>query len=286
LKLAEYRLGLSESGKIEELNNLRIRLSANEAKLLNLQAEKSSLVVEIERLETRNKELCQAALEKRRTRTQGMKFETFSVKDGRTFKNAIITAVGDSGVAFRHENGAARLRYAELTEDQRLFFGLDEKASLAAEDRERRLALAYELSIDMELEAMRDKASETRIEPVVARNKSRAMIAATSNHENETRPLAQSARPFGSGSSYRRWYGYSGYRSYRPVYRYVYQYPSATNPFCPVTRPCSPSSGVRSGTLPSGTLPSGTLPSGTLPSGTLPSGTLPSETLPSATTNP
>lgn len=242
LKLGEYRLRLSETGQKKELDDLKILLSENEVRLLNLQSEKSALFAEIERLEARNRELSQAALEQRRARAQGMNFETFSAKDGRTFKNAIITVVDDSGVAFRHEHGAARLRYAELSEEQRQFFGLEEQASLAAEDRERRQALAYELSIDMELEAMRDHASEARAESFTARNHdytaSRALMAASNDHK-EARPLAQPARVLGSGSSYRRWYGYSGYRSYRPVYRYVYQYP-VQNPFCPAPKVRSP----------------------------------------------
>lgn len=254
LKLGEYRLGLSESGKRKELDDLKILLSENEVRLFNLQSEKSALVAEIERLESRNRQLCQAALEQRRSRAQGMNFETFSAKDGRTFKNAIITVVDDSGVAFRHEHGAARLRYAELSDEQRLFFGLEEEASLAAENRERKQALAYELSIDMELEAMRDQESQERAEPFTTRNNdytaSRTLMAA-SNDQREARPLAQPARTFGTGSLYRRLYGYSSYRSYRPVYRYVYQYPSVPNPFCPPSKARSQSSGFPSGTCPS-----------------------------------
>jgi hypothetical protein len=156
-------------------------------------------------------------------------------------------------VAFRHEHGAARLRYTELSDDQRLIFGLEEEAALAAEDRERRQALAYELSIDMELEAMRDRESEARADSIAAENNnflaSRSLMA-NPNHQREIRPLAQPARAFGSGSSYRRHYNYSGYRFYRPAYRYVYRHPPAVNPFCSSYRIRKQSSGFSSEACP------------------------------------
>lgn len=254
LKLGEYRLGLSDSAQWKDWDDLKIVISENEVRLWNLQSEQSALTDEIERLETRNKELGRTALEQKRSRAQGIKFETFPAKDGRTFKNVTITLVDDSGVAFRHDHGAARLRYAELSDDQRSFFGLEEEAALAAEDREHRQSLAYELSIDMELEAMRGRESEERPDPIAPTNNnflaSRSLLA-PSNHQREIRPLAQPARTFGSGSTYRRHYNYSGYRSYRPFYRYVYRYPPTANPFCPSSRTRSQSSGFSTGVCPS-----------------------------------
>lgn len=253
LKLGEYRLGVSETAKARELDGLKIRLSKNENRLRDLRTEKSALAGEIRSLETRGKELARTALAQKRARSQGMEFETLSATDGRIFKNATITLVDDSGVAFRHEHGAARLRYAELSDEQHLIYGLEEKAALAAEDRECRQALAYELSIDMELEAMRDKEGEERADSMAARSNnflvSRPFMA-TPNHQREIRPLAQPARTFGSGSSYRRHYNYSGYSYYRPTYHYVYRHTPAVNPFCSSFQIRKQSSGFSSAACP------------------------------------
>jgi hypothetical protein len=239
LQLAEYRLGLNESGDFQELERLQSLLSEMEVRLWNLQSDQSALINDIGRMEIRNAELCRTALEKQRARARGMNFASFSVRDGRNFTNVSVTGVDDSGVAIRHEHGAARLRYAELSDEQRLFFGLEEAGALVAEDHERREALAYELSIDLELEAMRERERKESADSIAERNNdfqpSRALMAA-SNYQHETRPLAQPARSFGSGSSYRRWYGYSGYR-YRSVYSYVYRDPSVSNPFCGSPQP-------------------------------------------------
>ena len=235
LKLGQYRLGLFESGKVEELERLKGVLTANEARLKALEADKSALTDEITRLAARNTESFRIAREAQRARSKGAKFETLATRDGRTFKNATVSAVDESGVAIRHEHGAATLRYAELSDEQRRFFGLEESAALAAEDRERREALAYEQSIAEELEAMREQEESLAAigETFNSSRASSSSLAALSRPQTETRALAQPAKPFGSGSVYRRWYGYSGYRSYRPVYRYVYRYPTARVPSCP-----------------------------------------------------
>lgn len=235
LKLGEYHLGLSNDSEWKDFDALKILLSENEVRLWNLQSEKSALLAEIKRLETHNVEMARAALEQKRSRARGMKFETLSARDGRIFNKATITMVADSGVAFRHEHGAARLRYAELSDEQRLFFGMEEYAALAAEFRERTQEIACELSLNLEIETLRDRDSQTRATPITKRNNdgmaSRSLMAA-SNDQQETRPLARPARPFGSGSFHRSWSLYSGYRSYRPVYRYVFRSHSARNHFC------------------------------------------------------
>lgn len=244
-KLAEYRLGLSESGKAGELENLKTLLSESGDRLLHLHAEKSALNAEIERLASRNDELSRVALGRKRSRARGMEFEAFASRDGRIFKNATITEVDDSGVAFRHEHGAARLRYAELSDEQRLFFGLDKSAALAAEQQERREALAYERRIDAELAAMQasdERAAALEERESVSRTSSSMLMASSS--QSQLRELAQPARPFGRGTSYRRYYNYSGYRSYRPVYHPVYSYTAAPNPFCPPSRPRVQQSGA------------------------------------------
>lgn len=222
LKLCEYRLGRTVPGGAKELAELQSRLSANEAGLCRLQADKSGLTAEIASLETRNHQMGRMVLEKKRSAVRGMKFDTFPARDGRMFNNATIILVEDSGVEFRHEHGAARLRYGELSDQQRLFFGLEESAALAAEERERTEALAYERHIDLELEAVLKR--ETH--PVML-DGMKGALSPVSFHKPVISELSKPAKPVGGASFYRNYHGYYGYRSHRPVYRYVYRHVAA-----------------------------------------------------------
>lgn len=141
--------------------------------------------------------------------------------------------VDDSGVLIRHDNGAARLGYADLSNEQRLFFGIEESSALAAEERERKEALQYEQSIDMQMAAIKAK-EKTAASRNVVEDELRAMRArvATASKPREPSLLSQPARPFGTGSIYRRRPGYSSYGYYRPAYRFVQVVPSSPNPFC------------------------------------------------------
>lgn len=239
LELARYRLDRHAPGELPELESLNRLLKESDVSLRDLRQDQSTLTVEIEEMERRNDDISRLALQSQRSRAQGMKFDSLPTRDGRTFRNVSISGVDDSGVSVRHEHGAARLRYAELSDEQRLFFGLEETTALAAEDREHEEALAYERGIDLELDAIREREREERKKLIANTNKAPQVSSsqmAASSYQHAARPLAQPARSFGSGSSYRRWYGYSGYRYYRPTYYYVYRQPSVPNPFCSSAR--------------------------------------------------
>lgn len=235
LKLAEYRLGMTGSGDsngVSELERVEGNLRDLNQRTAALRRDRSALDAEVNELDVRNKELVRLAVQKLRMKSVGRKFDTLVVNNGRTFENASITGVDDGGVAIRHAHGTARLRYSDLSAEQCALFGLDEGTAQAAEDRERREAIAYERRIDEELDAMREK--EEQIAAVARRSEeakvSRSLVAANTSTK-ETSPLAKPASQVGRGSTYRYSYGYSGYRSYRPRYRYVYYYPAARNPF-------------------------------------------------------
>lgn len=233
LKLAEYRLGRISPGDLAESGRWEGEVRATGEKLRTLKQIRLSLSIEIKEMAARNDELCQTAIRNQRTKSMALKFESFSVKDGRTFRNVSVTGVDDAGVAIRHEDGAARLRYADLSAEHRALFGLEEEAALAAEAREHREALAYERGIDLEMQAVRER--DQLAAAVTQRNNdsraSRSLLAASPSPSRESGMLSRPATPFGTGSIYRR-YGDSGYRSYQPNYRYVYYYPSTPNPFC------------------------------------------------------
>lgn len=238
LKLAEYRLGLTPSGNPGELERVENHQRELDQRAQALLRQRSALNAEIKMLEARNEELARLAIQNLRMKSLGRTFDTFSVNDGRTFEKVSITGVDDSGVAIRHAHGTARLRYAELSADQRASFGLEERSALAAEDQERRELLAYERRIDEEMDALREK--EERIAAVAMKSEDSKIadsIMARNSSSQETRPLAQPASPFGRGC--RSSYGQYRYRTYRPTYRYVYYYPVTPNPFY-APRACRP----------------------------------------------
>lgn len=235
LKLAEYRLGMTGSdgcNGVAELQRVEGNLRDLNVRALALRRDRSALDSEVRELEFRNRETERLAVQNLRMKSVGRTFDTLAVNNGRTFENVSVTGVDDGGVAIRHEHGTARLRYSDLSAGQCALFGLDESSALAAEDRERRESIAYERRIDEELDAMRE--NEEQIAAVARKSEEadfpRALMTANTT-TRETSPLAKPATRVGRGSSYRYSDGYSGYRSYRPRYRYVYYYRAPRNPF-------------------------------------------------------
>jgi hypothetical protein len=233
LKLCEYKLGLIKTDEVSDFGHFEALVAESADRIRVLRKDLSALRAEVESMELRNDEFCRNAVENQRANALARKFDSLSVKDGRSFFKVSIAGVSDGGVSIRHEHGTARLRYAELTDEQRQLFGLEEDSALAAEEQERQELLAYEQEFEVEMDKVREieeravasasarQAEESRI--------SRSLLAAASA-SRDSRPLAQPATPVGSGSTYRRWYGY---RSYQPTYRYVYYYPTGRNAYCP-----------------------------------------------------
>lgn len=228
LKLAEYRYGGDRTGDAGDPALIRDRLRGQERTKQDLLRSRSDLTAEIGYLENQLGEFARADIRKRRQDAVGGKHDTLTLVDGRVFKNVTVSAVEDGGVAIRHEDGAARLGFEDLTAAQRDDFGLEESSALAAREREAREALAYERQLDEELEVLRGKqelaaAEQRRRED----DRESRMLTARNTTEPRVSPLSKPATSFGSNS----WSSRSYYRSYRPAYRYVYTYPSAPNPF-------------------------------------------------------
>lgn len=223
LKLAEYRMGATNAGDAGELSRIHRNLDGLQKRVRDLQQSRNILEAEIMDMESRNAEYARAAIHNRRMEVIGGKFDSLTLKDGRILEKVTVVSVDDSGVALRHEHGAARLRYADLTSRQQAFFGLEADSALAAEAREQVAASAYEKQLDAELQVVRGK--EEQRERDLARRDEQLRISssflARNSVSNYTRPLAKPATQVGNGSWSRGWY-----RSYRPTYRYVY-YPSA-----------------------------------------------------------
>ncbi len=222
LELKEYRYQRADSGSIQELEQLQVSNESNRKRLVDLSRKQTTLTAEVDSMESQLLAVGEQWVTKQRQMAIGKKFKEFPVADGRTFKNATVAAVDDAGVTIRHEDGSARLSYADLDDRQRLFFALDENASIAAQEEEKRQASAYEQWIDSTVaanQAKDERASlEARREEQRIRSE-RSLIAARQMSDSGTRALGQPARSFGSGYSG----GYGSYSSYsRPSYHYVY----------------------------------------------------------------
>ncbi len=162
----------------------------------------------------------------RRDLAIGLETERLVVRDGRSFDKVRIVSVDDGGVSIRHEQGAARLRYADLTPEQQAKFGMDAALAAAAEKRERQEIAAYDQW--HEAETAKSGQTERRGAALAARRRTSAAAdrgpASAPDDSRRTGALSQPARTFGSGSIY----GSSRYRSSRPTYRNAYYYQSYT----------------------------------------------------------
>ncbi|RYD37673.1 MAG: hypothetical protein EOP87_03070 [Verrucomicrobiaceae bacterium] len=79
-----------------------------------------------------------------RAQATGREWPEFVSASGRVLKNAKVISVDDSGVTLRHQDGSARMRFEDLTEEHRCLFGLEEESAIAAMKEELRMAHHYE----------------------------------------------------------------------------------------------------------------------------------------------
>ena len=223
LKLAHYRLGLAGEGAADELPQAREALFQLEKRASTLKQEQTALVTAIAEMEQRFISEREQIRLRQREIALGQRFEHFTLVDGREFQDVTITHIDDGGVSLRHQHGTARLGFNDLTPEERAFFGLDEKSSLAAQARESRDAIAYEQWVDQTLAARRAedgraaaRAAELETQARIARSRALEQAAA----RDRLRPLAQKPVTVGRGSWSGAWHVRTGTRFYRPVYVY------------------------------------------------------------------
>lgn len=89
-----------------------------------------------------------------RERALGKEWGEFVSFSGRVLMDAKVIHIDDLGVMFRHRDGSSRMRYQDLSDEQRCLFGLEEEAAVAAMKQEKRNAAAYEKWISEELDAI------------------------------------------------------------------------------------------------------------------------------------
>jgi len=234
LELKKYRLEQVYTEDFEELEGLRLKMDAATSSLRVLRQQQLALSNEVASLEGGQAEFRASTIRDQRHRAMGASFETLRLVSGRTFEKVKVSAIDDAGVTIRHADGSERLRFADLTPEQQVIFGLEADLALAATGKEAGEAALYERWVDDRMAIVHeqqkaDKATARR-EDQAARER-RSQLASQQAMASSTRALAQPATISGNRSwGYSRYY--SGYRTYQPTYRNVYvSTPSYRNDF-------------------------------------------------------
>jgi hypothetical protein len=140
-------------------------------------------------------------VESRRAEASGKLMQALVTMEGRTYRNAVITRINAGGVSFKHADGAARLRFDELSPEQRASFGIDEETAAEVYRKEAERRAAQRLAME--------KAAEER-------------AVAAANKPAETIPPYPTIKRVDSGRSNPS--RHSSYRSYYSGYGYPVRY--------------------------------------------------------------
>jgi hypothetical protein len=152
LKLYQFKLGQYDYRRVALLEKLlsvnRYCADTHHSLLMQTAAMKSELMT----LETEYIERRKSLLMNQRKNAVGIRFKTISLVSGRTYEDAEVVAVDDAGVAIRHANGSARLRFKDLYLSQQAFFGLEDESAQKAEDQEAVVFGIYNVWVDQQVE--------------------------------------------------------------------------------------------------------------------------------------
>lgn len=234
LELKQFRLGKMSSHDFEDFQQLQKLTGQMAARLVSLRQLRESLHDEVAALEGQRMAFQKAVLQGQRQRALGKSFEVFKPASGREFRQVSVAAIDDVGVTIRHADGSARLHYADLDEGQRVMFGLEADAALAAEAKEAEKAVAYERWIDTCMttaQAKQEKSLAAAERETLAAWRNRSLLVARQETASDTRALAQQATPVGNSS----WnsFGYRSIYRVRPTnYHYYYYTTPYTNGGC------------------------------------------------------
>ncbi|MDE0836801.1 MAG: hypothetical protein OSA84_10665 [Akkermansiaceae bacterium] len=180
-----------------------------------------------------------ASVEERRGIALSEKMDRFETMKGRVYEDVRITAIDAGGVSLSHSSGTARLRYGDLSPQQRRNFGMDATAAAETYRNERLAREAYDKRVEEKQIARREVAEKATEERRLGWEKAAAARAlAEANREpsaEETIPLRPNIQRIDSGRRSTRhsrssnYYGYfpssycrsySGSRHYSTGYRY------------------------------------------------------------------
>jgi hypothetical protein len=176
-------------------------------------------------------------VEERRAEAMGKRLDSFETMAGRLYRDVQITQISAGGISFSHADGAARLRFDDLTPEQRRYFGINGDDAAAVYAREMKARDAYERKVEEREKARRELAEKEATERAEARRLAMEKAA-------REREIAAAAEPAGiippyptiqrvdSGlrissrsSGYDGYYGGFGYGypvryGYRPTFHY------------------------------------------------------------------
>jgi mRNA-degrading endonuclease YafQ of YafQ-DinJ toxin-antitoxin module len=224
LQLKKFRYEKAYSHDFKQLEKLRHSTTEAAASLKSLHRQRAALTEQTQSLEGQWASFREATIRDQRQSAMRKTFANLTSASGRTFVDVSVVSIDDSGVTIRHVDGSARLRFADLTSEQRVFFGLEADLALAAEQQESREAAEYERWVEARMvvideKKLKDAESARREDLEIRRQRSQAAAQLAAN--SSVRPLARPATNVGSRSwSYSS--NYSNYRVRRPTYRYVY----------------------------------------------------------------
>jgi hypothetical protein len=175
--------------------------------------------------------------DERRAEAMGKQLDQFETMSGRVYRDVQITKISDGGISFSHADGAARLRFDDLSPAQRSYFGIKVEDAAAIYAREMKARAAYEREVEQRERERRELAGKEAAERAeawrLAMEKAAEHRAATAAAQPaETIPSHPTIKRLDSGlrhssrsSSYSRYYGGFGYGypiryNYSPGFRY------------------------------------------------------------------
>ncbi|RYD21682.1 MAG: hypothetical protein EOP88_10490 [Verrucomicrobiaceae bacterium] len=224
LQLKTFRYDQVYTDDVNQLDALNESNETSGARLTTLRAQRMELAASVISLESQRGEIRRTAILGQRERAKGGTFEELTVLSGKTFRAVTVSGIDDAGVTIRHEHGSAKLRFDDLTADQKHIFGLEEDLAVAAEGQEKQDAVAYERWVSNQMVAVKadeqksaDEARERELNADRQRAFAAAAAASRTQVSTNTSPLARESRSSGSSGKY--YYHYRSARSYGPVYR-------------------------------------------------------------------
>ncbi len=87
-------------------------------------------------------------VEKRRAEETGKKYKEYVTVSGRVYRDVTITEITDAGVSITHADGLSRLRFEQLTPEQRKDFGITKEGAAAVYTEEMKVQAAYEAKVE------------------------------------------------------------------------------------------------------------------------------------------
>lgn len=167
-------------------------------------------------------------LNKNRANSVGKRIKTLSLANGRTFQNVTVVRIEDGGVSIRHDHGAATLRFADLSPNQQIEFGMERDSALEAEKNDLSRQTAYERWISNEMQAMELRNNKVALMEQLEKNRnanfSSSLYRRTDGSGYST-PLSRPPTPVGTRSCWPHyWRNSFYYRRYGTRSTYYYPY--------------------------------------------------------------